>query len=50
MPEEKIIDDNNEDEVDAETEKMRKWDAFKDDNPRGWGNRYRLQRLLQTPL
>jgi len=25
--------------VDAKTYKDRAWDDFKDDNPRGWGNR-----------
>jgi len=35
----KIIDDNDEAALDAETLKQRKWDDFKDDNPKGWGNR-----------
>ncbi|ORX54290.1 putative TOR signaling pathway regulator [Piromyces finnis] len=38
-PKKKIIDDNDEDALDAETLKQRKWDDFKDDNPKGWGNR-----------
>ncbi|KAJ1917265.1 Type 2A phosphatase-associated protein 42 [Mycoemilia scoparia] len=33
------IDDNDHDALDAETMKERKWDDFKDDNPRGAGNR-----------
>ncbi|KAI9594217.1 TAP42-like protein [Syncephalis fuscata] len=35
----KLIDEDNEEEVDAKTYKDREWDDFKDDNPRGWGNR-----------
>jgi len=38
-PKQKIIDDNDEAALDAETMKQRKWDDFKDDNPKGWGNR-----------
>ncbi|RKP27631.1 TAP42-like protein [Syncephalis pseudoplumigaleata] len=34
-----VIDEDNEAEVDAKTYKDREWDDFKDDNPRGWGNR-----------
>ncbi|KAJ1668388.1 Type 2A phosphatase-associated protein 42 [Coemansia sp. RSA 1813] len=33
------IDDNDYDALDAETAKQREWDDFKDDNPRGSGNR-----------
>ncbi|KAJ2163163.1 Type 2A phosphatase-associated protein 42 [Coemansia sp. RSA 552] len=32
-------DDNDHEAQDAETMKQREWDAFTDDNPRGWGNR-----------
>ncbi|CAG8500633.1 5287_t:CDS:2 [Acaulospora morrowiae] len=39
MPEKKVIDDNDESAIDAETYKAREWDDFKDDNPRGWGNK-----------
>jgi len=39
QPKQKIIDDNDEAAIDAETMKQRKWDDFKDDNPKGWGNR-----------
>ncbi|KAI8056650.1 TAP42-like protein [Syncephalis plumigaleata] len=35
----KEINEDNEEEVDAKTYKDREWDDFKDDNPRGWGNR-----------
>ncbi|CAG8529623.1 9546_t:CDS:2 [Acaulospora colombiana] len=35
----KVIDDNDESAIDAETYKAREWDEFKDSNPRGWGNR-----------
>ncbi|KAJ1736273.1 Type 2A phosphatase-associated protein 42 [Coemansia biformis] len=31
--------DNDHEALDAETEKQREWDDFKDANPRGWGNR-----------
>ncbi|KAJ2084422.1 Type 2A phosphatase-associated protein 42 [Coemansia sp. RSA 988] len=33
------IDDNDHDALDAEVMKQREWDDFKDDNPKGWGNR-----------
>ncbi|KAI8324880.1 TAP42-like protein [Martensiomyces pterosporus] len=33
------IDDNDHEALDAETMKQREWDNFKDDNPKGWGNR-----------
>ncbi|KAJ2509368.1 Type 2A phosphatase-associated protein 42 [Coemansia sp. RSA 1939] len=33
------INDNDHEALDAETMKQRDWDNFKDDNPRGWGNR-----------
>ncbi|KAJ2782662.1 Type 2A phosphatase-associated protein 42 [Coemansia javaensis] len=33
------ISDNDHDALDAEVDKQREWDDFKDDNPRGWGNR-----------
>ncbi|TPX67267.1 hypothetical protein SpCBS45565_g03920 [Spizellomyces sp. 'palustris'] len=39
-PETKIVDDNDHEALDAETFKARQWDEFKDDTPRGWGNRY----------
>jgi hypothetical protein len=32
------IDSEDEEEVDRRTYKARSWDAFKDDNPKGWGN------------
>ncbi len=35
----KVIDDANEIAIDLETYKARQWDDFKDDNPKGWGNR-----------
>jgi immunoglobulin-binding protein 1 len=38
-PKEKIPGDDDE-SVDAATYKARQWDAFRDDNPRGWGNRH----------
>ena len=31
--------DENNDAIDAETYKQRQWDEFKEDNPKGWGNR-----------
>ncbi|RKO93001.1 TAP42-like protein [Blyttiomyces helicus] len=34
-----VPEDTDEDAIDAETIKARQWDEFKDDNPRGWGNR-----------
>ncbi|KAJ3330297.1 hypothetical protein HDU76_006014 [Blyttiomyces sp. JEL0837] len=37
-PEKPIVEDTDEAQ-DAETLKARNWDNFKDDNPRGWGNR-----------
>ncbi|KAJ1933327.1 Type 2A phosphatase-associated protein 42, partial [Linderina macrospora] len=33
------IDDNDHDALDAETMKQREWDDFKDNNPKGMGNR-----------
>ncbi|KAJ2723632.1 Type 2A phosphatase-associated protein 42 [Coemansia sp. Benny D115] len=33
------IDDNDHDALDADTLKKREWDDFKDDNPKGMGNR-----------
>ncbi|PIA19122.1 TAP42-like protein [Coemansia reversa NRRL 1564] len=33
------IDDNDHDALDAEVIKQREWDDFRDDNPKGWGNR-----------
>ncbi|KAG9287002.1 hypothetical protein G9A89_022966 [Geosiphon pyriformis] len=39
MPESKVVDDNDEAAIDAETYKARRLDDFKDTNPRGWGNR-----------
>ncbi|KAJ1995822.1 Type 2A phosphatase-associated protein 42 [Coemansia spiralis] len=33
------INDNDHEALDAETMKQRDWDDFKDDNPKGWGNR-----------
>jgi len=41
IPEKKEIDDNDEHAIDEETFKAREWDEFKDNNPRGWGNRIR---------
>ncbi|KAK3821603.1 MAG: TAP42-like protein [Benniella sp.] len=38
-PKKKEIDDNDEEALNAETIKARNWDDFKDDNPKGWGNR-----------
>ncbi|KAJ3082718.1 hypothetical protein HK102_001497, partial [Quaeritorhiza haematococci] len=38
-PEKKEVDDGDEAALDAETYKAREFDDFKDDNPRGWGNR-----------
>ncbi|KAL1915075.1 uncharacterized protein VTP21DRAFT_7780 [Calcarisporiella thermophila] len=38
-PEKKEIDDNDEEAIDKETYKQRSWDDFKDNNPKGWGNR-----------
>ncbi|KAF8938556.1 TAP42-like protein [Dissophora ornata] len=38
-PKKKEIDDNDENALDAETIKARNWDNFKDDNPKGWGNK-----------
>ena len=37
----KEVEEEEDDEksVDAKTYKQRKWDAFTDDNKRGWGNR-----------
>ena len=32
--------DEDEEAMDAATIKARRWDEFKDDNPRGWGNRH----------
>ena len=37
IPEKKEIDDNDEHAIDEETYEARKWDEFKDANPRGWG-------------
>lgn len=37
--EEALEDDHDIAAQDAETAKLREWDAFKDDNPKGWGNR-----------
>ena len=36
---EKIIHDMNEEELEKKLMKERAWDEFKDDNPKGWGNR-----------
>ncbi|KAJ2613609.1 Type 2A phosphatase-associated protein 42 [Coemansia sp. RSA 1365] len=33
------IDDNDHNALDAEVMKQREWDDFRDDNPKGWGNR-----------
>ncbi|KAG0317563.1 hypothetical protein BG000_004517 [Podila horticola] len=38
-PKKKEADDNDDAAVDAETLKAREWDNFKDDNPKGWGNK-----------
>ncbi|KAG0214773.1 hypothetical protein BGX28_001408 [Mortierella sp. GBA30] len=38
-PKKKEADDNDEEAVNAETIKARQWDDFKDDNPKGWGNK-----------
>lgn len=38
-PKKKEIDDNDEEALNAETIKARNWDDFKDDNPKGSGNR-----------
>ncbi|KAG0367469.1 TAP42-like protein [Gamsiella multidivaricata] len=38
-PKKKETDDNDEEAVNAETIKARNWDDFKDDNPKGWGNK-----------
>ncbi|KAF9904137.1 hypothetical protein BX616_001396 [Lobosporangium transversale] len=38
-PTKKEVDDNDEAGLEAETLKARAWDDFKDDNPKGWGNR-----------
>ncbi|KAG0261265.1 hypothetical protein BG011_001153 [Mortierella polycephala] len=38
-PKKKEADDNDEEAVNAETIKARDWDDFKDDNPKGWGNK-----------
>ncbi|KAJ2454946.1 Type 2A phosphatase-associated protein 42 [Coemansia sp. RSA 2336] len=38
-PEARQVDDDDDEALDAETMKQREWDDFKDDNPRGWGNR-----------
>ncbi|KAF9171958.1 hypothetical protein BGX21_000738 [Mortierella sp. AD011] len=38
-PKKKEPDDNDEEAVNAETIKARNWDDFKDDNPKGWGNK-----------
>ncbi|KAJ2649349.1 Type 2A phosphatase-associated protein 42 [Coemansia sp. RSA 1250] len=38
-PESKQVDEDDYEALDAETMKQREWDDFKDDNPRGWGNR-----------
>ncbi|KAF9413372.1 hypothetical protein BGZ94_000754 [Podila epigama] len=38
-PKKKEADDNDEAAIDAETLKAREWDNFKDDNPKGWGNK-----------
>ncbi|KAF9426021.1 hypothetical protein BGZ76_002963 [Entomortierella beljakovae] len=38
-PKKKEIDDNDDAALDADTIKSRNWDDFKDDNPKGWGNR-----------
>ncbi|KAF9939208.1 hypothetical protein BGZ67_009789 [Mortierella alpina] len=38
-PKKKEADDNDEEAVNAETLKARNWDDFKDDNPKGWGNK-----------
>ncbi|KAK3840498.1 MAG: TAP42-like protein [Linnemannia elongata] len=38
-PKKKEADDNDEEAVNAETIKARNWDDFKDDNPKGWGNK-----------
>lgn len=37
-PEKKVWDDNDENALDAETLRLRNWDIFKEDNPRGAGN------------
>ncbi|KAF9997233.1 hypothetical protein BGZ80_006038 [Entomortierella chlamydospora] len=38
-PKKKEPDDNDEEAINAETIKARNWDDFKDDNPKGWGNK-----------
>ncbi|KAI9205261.1 TAP42-like protein [Polychytrium aggregatum] len=38
-PEKKPDDEDEEATIDAATMKARAWDDFKDDNPKGWGNR-----------
>ncbi|GJJ68196.1 immunoglobulin-binding protein 1 [Entomortierella parvispora] len=38
-PKKKEADDNDDAAIDAETLKARNWDDFKDDNPKGWGNK-----------
>ncbi|KAF9352169.1 hypothetical protein BGX26_009978 [Mortierella sp. AD094] len=38
-PKKKEADDNDEEAINAETIKARNWDDFKDDNPKGWGNK-----------
>ncbi|KAF9941485.1 hypothetical protein BGZ65_003060 [Modicella reniformis] len=38
-PKKREIDDNDEEALSAETIRARNWDDFKDDNPKGWGNR-----------
>ncbi|EMR08963.1 hypothetical protein PNEG_02741 [Pneumocystis murina B123] len=35
----KEIDQDNMEEIDIEMYKARKWDEFKEENPKGWGNR-----------
>jgi hypothetical protein len=39
IPDKQEVDQDDEAAVDAQTYKDRNWDAFKDDNPRGSGNR-----------
>ncbi|KAI8580727.1 hypothetical protein K450DRAFT_235661 [Umbelopsis ramanniana AG] len=39
QPKKPEIDDNDYEALDAETMKARDWDVYKEDNPKGWGNR-----------
>ncbi|KAJ2852658.1 Type 2A phosphatase-associated protein 42 [Coemansia brasiliensis] len=38
-PETKQVDEDDYEALDAQVMKQREWDDFKDENPRGWGNR-----------